>query len=108
MLLVSSFNGLVMDYHIAQVLLHLLTAVMKCFFKRPPETQKALAAALAAGLADFHQVLLDMWLLSLSFLSLLRPFIIIIIIVITIGSILIIIITCVEIMDFPSVGANSK
>lgn len=39
-----------------QVRLHLLTAVMKCFFKRPPETQKALGAALAAGLADFHQV----------------------------------------------------
>lgn len=29
---------------------------MKCFFKRPPETQKSLGAALAAGLADFHQV----------------------------------------------------
>lgn len=41
---------------IMQVRLHLLTAVMKCFFKRPPETQKALGAALAAGLADFHQV----------------------------------------------------
>jgi len=40
----------------AQVRLHLLTAVMKCFFKRPPETQKALGAALAAGIADFHQV----------------------------------------------------
>lgn len=39
-----------------QVRLHLLTAVMKCFFKRPPETQKALGAALAAGIADFHQV----------------------------------------------------
>lgn len=39
-----------------QVRLHLLTAVMKCFFKRPPETQKALGAALAVGLADFHQV----------------------------------------------------
>ncbi|RWV86168.1 hypothetical protein GW17_00051966 [Ensete ventricosum] len=36
-------------------LLHLLTAAMKCFFKRPPETQKALGAALAAGLADSHQ-----------------------------------------------------
>jgi hypothetical protein len=35
--------------------LHLLTAVMKCFFKRPPETQKALGATLAAGLADTHQ-----------------------------------------------------
>lgn len=40
----------------AQVRLHLLTAVMKCFLRRPPETQKALGAALAAGLADFHQV----------------------------------------------------
>lgn len=39
----------------AEVRLHLLTAVMKCFFKRPPETQKVLGAALAAGLADFHQ-----------------------------------------------------
>ncbi|KAJ8751695.1 hypothetical protein K2173_025861 [Erythroxylum novogranatense] len=39
----------------AEVRLHLLTAVMKCFFKRPPETQKALGAALSAGLADFHQ-----------------------------------------------------
>jgi hypothetical protein len=29
---------------------------MKCFFKRPPETQKALGATLAAGLADTHQV----------------------------------------------------
>ncbi|KAG2699742.1 hypothetical protein I3843_07G203400 [Carya illinoinensis] len=45
------------DEHSAEVRLHLLTAVMKCFFKRPPETQKALGAALAAGLADFHQVL---------------------------------------------------
>lgn len=43
----------------SQVRLHLLTAVMKCFFKRPPETQKALGAALAAGLADFHQVRVD-------------------------------------------------
>lgn len=33
---------------------------MKCFFKRPPETQKALGAALAAGLADSHQVWLDL------------------------------------------------
>jgi len=49
-----------MGYHIAQVRLHLLTAVMKCFFKRPPETQNALGAALAAGLADFHQVLVDL------------------------------------------------
>ncbi|KAG2599261.1 hypothetical protein PVAP13_5KG383200 [Panicum virgatum] len=29
--------------------------VMKCFFKRPPETQKALGATLAAGLSDTHQ-----------------------------------------------------
>ncbi|GLT85405.1 hypothetical protein SLE2022_035950 [Rubroshorea leprosula] len=43
------------EEHSAEVQLHLLTAVMKCFFKRPPETQKALGAALAAGLADFHQ-----------------------------------------------------
>ncbi|KAF3446453.1 hypothetical protein FNV43_RR11632 [Rhamnella rubrinervis] len=43
------------DEHSAEVRLHLLTAVMKCFFKRPPETQRALGAALAAGLADFHQ-----------------------------------------------------
>ncbi|PON76494.1 AP-1, 2,4 complex subunit beta [Parasponia andersonii] len=43
------------DEHSAEVRLHLLTAVMKCFFKRPPETQKALGAALAAGFADFHQ-----------------------------------------------------
>ncbi|KAK9273245.1 hypothetical protein L1049_018052 [Liquidambar formosana] len=43
------------DEHSAEVRLHLLTAVLKCFFKRPPETQKALGAALAAGLVDFHQ-----------------------------------------------------
>ncbi|KAM0944429.1 putative clathrin/coatomer adaptor, adaptin-like, armadillo-like helical, TBP domain superfamily [Dioscorea sansibarensis] len=43
------------DEHSAEVRLHLLTAVMKCFFKRPPETQKALGAALVAGLADSHQ-----------------------------------------------------
>lgn len=41
---------------IEQVRLHLLTAAMKCFFKRAPETQKALGIALAAGIADFHQV----------------------------------------------------
>ncbi|XP_051129481.1 beta-adaptin-like protein A [Andrographis paniculata] len=41
--------------HSAEVRLHLLTAVMKCFFRRPPEAQKALRGALAAGLADFHQ-----------------------------------------------------
>ncbi|KAK7329573.1 hypothetical protein VNO77_23743 [Canavalia gladiata] len=40
-----------------QVCLH-LTAVMKCFFKRPPETQKAVGVALAAGLSDFQQVLI--------------------------------------------------
>uniref|UniRef100_A0A1D1YPU2 Beta-adaptin-like protein n=1 Tax=Anthurium amnicola TaxID=1678845 RepID=A0A1D1YPU2_9ARAE len=43
------------DEHSSEVRLHLLTAVMKCFFKRPPETQKALGAALVAGLADSHQ-----------------------------------------------------
>ncbi|XP_059658027.1 beta-adaptin-like protein A [Cornus florida] len=43
------------DEDSAEVRLHLLTAVMKCFLRRPPETQKALGAALAAGLADFHQ-----------------------------------------------------
>nr|XP_010924747.1 beta-adaptin-like protein A [Elaeis guineensis] len=43
------------DEHAPEVRLHLLTAVMKCFFGRPPETQKALGAALAAGLADSHQ-----------------------------------------------------
>lgn len=50
-----------MSYQIVQVRLHLLTAVMKCFFKRPPETQKALGAALASGLADFHQVWVDQY-----------------------------------------------
>uniref|UniRef100_A0A7N0V7B6 Beta-adaptin-like protein n=1 Tax=Kalanchoe fedtschenkoi TaxID=63787 RepID=A0A7N0V7B6_KALFE len=43
------------EEHAAEVRLHLLTATLKCFLKRPPETQKALGAALAAGLADFHQ-----------------------------------------------------
>ncbi|CAH2073042.1 unnamed protein product [Thlaspi arvense] len=43
------------EEHSAEVRLHLLTAAMKCFFKRPPETQKALGIALAAGMADFHQ-----------------------------------------------------
>ncbi|KAI9192321.1 hypothetical protein LWI28_021181 [Acer negundo] len=43
------------EEHSAEVRLHLLTAVMKCFFKRAPETQKALGDALSAGLADFHQ-----------------------------------------------------
>ncbi|KAK5814152.1 beta-adaptin-like protein A isoform X2 [Gossypium arboreum] len=43
------------EEHSAEVRLHLLTAVMKCFFKRPPETQSALGAALAGGIADFHQ-----------------------------------------------------
>ncbi|CAJ2635175.1 unnamed protein product [Trifolium pratense] len=46
------------EEHSAEVRLHVLTAVMKCFFKRPPETQKALGAARAAGLADFHQACL--------------------------------------------------
>ncbi|ONM40061.1 Beta-adaptin-like protein A [Zea mays] len=31
------------------------TSVMKCFFKRPPETQKALGATLSAGLSDTQQ-----------------------------------------------------
>jgi hypothetical protein len=39
-----------------QVRLELLTAVTKIFFKRPPESIKMLGAALAAGLADAHQV----------------------------------------------------
>ncbi|XP_073275708.1 beta-adaptin-like protein A [Primulina huaijiensis] len=43
------------EEHSAEVRLHLLTAVMKCFLRRPPETRQALGAALAAGLADFHQ-----------------------------------------------------
>ncbi|XP_078431781.1 adaptin family protein [Wolffia australiana] len=43
------------EEHSSEVRLHLLSAVMKCFFQRPPETQKALGAALAAGLADFQQ-----------------------------------------------------
>ncbi|KAK4364929.1 hypothetical protein RND71_016287 [Anisodus tanguticus] len=43
------------EEHSAEVRLHLLTAVVKCFFRRPPETQKALGAALAAGINDFHQ-----------------------------------------------------
>ncbi|KAL0407771.1 UNVERIFIED_CONTAM: Beta-adaptin-like protein A [Sesamum radiatum] len=43
------------EEHSAEVRLHLLTAVMKCFLRRPPETKKALGAALAAGIADFHQ-----------------------------------------------------
>ncbi|KAF5193777.1 Beta-adaptin-like protein a [Thalictrum thalictroides] len=37
------------------VRLHLLTAVLKCFLRRPPETQRALGDALAAGLSDSHQ-----------------------------------------------------
>lgn len=49
--LVDNWN----DENAADVRLHLLSAVMKCFFKRPPETQKALGAALAAGLVDSHQ-----------------------------------------------------
>ncbi|XP_073285321.1 beta-adaptin-like protein A [Primulina huaijiensis] len=43
------------EEHSAEVRLHLLTAVMKCFLRRPPETRQAIGAALAAGLADFHQ-----------------------------------------------------
>ncbi|XP_058113759.1 beta-adaptin-like protein A [Magnolia sinica] len=43
------------EEHSAEVRLHLLTAALKCFFRRPPETQKGLGAALAAGLADSHQ-----------------------------------------------------
>lgn len=43
------------EEHSPEVRLHLLTAVLKCFFRRPPETQKTLGAALAAGLADSHQ-----------------------------------------------------
>nr|GMD44254.1 beta-adaptin-like protein A [Ipomoea batatas] len=43
------------EEHSAEVRLHLLTAVMKCFLRRPPETQMALGAALAAGINDFHQ-----------------------------------------------------
>ncbi|KAL4579665.1 hypothetical protein LXL04_015821 [Taraxacum kok-saghyz] len=53
-----ALEGLVDDWDdetSSEVRLHLLTAVMKCFFRRPPETQKALGAALAAGLADMHQ-----------------------------------------------------
>ncbi|KAK3164826.1 hypothetical protein QOZ80_1AG0025300 [Eleusine coracana subsp. coracana] len=51
-------EGLVENWdeeHSSEVRLHLLTAVMKCFFKRPPETQKALGATLAAGISDTHQ-----------------------------------------------------
>ncbi|CAH9074188.1 unnamed protein product [Cuscuta europaea] len=43
------------EEHSAEVRLHLLTAVMKCFLRRPPETRMALGAALAAGISDFHQ-----------------------------------------------------
>lgn len=43
------------EEHSAEVRLHLLTAVMKCFLRRPPETQMALGAALTAGISDFHQ-----------------------------------------------------
>ncbi|KAH9607352.1 hypothetical protein KSS87_009477 [Heliosperma pusillum] len=48
-------DSLVGDDSMQVVRLHLLTAAMKCFFRRAPETQKALGAALAAGVADFHQ-----------------------------------------------------
>lgn len=53
-----ALEGLIEDWEdetSPEVRLHLLTAVMKCFFRRPPETQKALGSALAAGLADMHQ-----------------------------------------------------
>ncbi|KAI3825505.1 hypothetical protein L1987_06995 [Smallanthus sonchifolius] len=53
-----ALEGLIDDWEdetSPEVRLHLLTAVMKCFFRRPPETQKALGSALAAGLADMHQ-----------------------------------------------------
>ncbi|PKA54455.1 Beta-adaptin-like protein A [Apostasia shenzhenica] len=55
-------EGLVENWeeeHAPEVRLHLLTAAMKCFFKRPPEAQKALGAALAAGLADSNQDVRD-------------------------------------------------
>ncbi|EPS72403.1 hypothetical protein M569_02352, partial [Genlisea aurea] len=42
-----------------EVRLHLLTAAIRCFLRRPPETQKALGAALAAGVSDFHQDVRD-------------------------------------------------
>ncbi|KAL3680710.1 hypothetical protein R1sor_023666 [Riccia sorocarpa] len=38
-----------------EVRLELLTAVAKCFFKRPPETLKILGSALSYGLADANQ-----------------------------------------------------
>jgi hypothetical protein len=41
--------------HRAQVQLALLTAAAKLFFKRPPEAQQLLGAALAGGLADSNQ-----------------------------------------------------
>ncbi|KAK9142558.1 hypothetical protein Syun_011958 [Stephania yunnanensis] len=50
---VKSWEELAFSKNIVR--LHLLTAVLKCFLKRPPETQKALGAALAAGLSDSHQ-----------------------------------------------------
>ncbi|KAI3717658.1 hypothetical protein L1987_69415 [Smallanthus sonchifolius] len=53
-----ALEGLIDDWEdetSPEVRLHLLTAVMKCFFRRPPETQKALGSALAAGLTDMHQ-----------------------------------------------------
>ncbi|BBN14125.1 AP-4 complex subunit beta-1 [Marchantia polymorpha subsp. ruderalis] len=39
----------------AEVRLELLTAVAKCFFKRPPETVQILGAALSFGFADANQ-----------------------------------------------------
>lgn len=59
----STMSSQVTSFLCLQVRLHLLTAIMKCFLRRPPETQKALGAALAAGLADFHQV----WLVCMIF-----------------------------------------
>ncbi|KAH7420610.1 hypothetical protein KP509_13G014400 [Ceratopteris richardii] len=46
-----------------EVRLELLTAVAKCFFRRAPETQKILGAALAAALSDAHQDVHDRGLL---------------------------------------------
>eukprot|EP00850_Spirogloea_muscicola_P011386 SM000070S21352 [mRNA] locus=s70:581897:587414:+ [translate_table: standard] len=43
----------------AEVRLELLTAVAKLFFKRPPECQKILGAAVAAGLSDSQQDIHD-------------------------------------------------
>ena len=61
------------EEHSAEVRLHLLTAAMKCFFKRAPETQKALGIALAAGIADFHQVSSDLSLPNFSCFETIGP-----------------------------------